>query len=259
MLILLATGPAYSQNREILQLQADMIRLSQQVNQLQGAVDAKNAVIQGLLEKVVDQVNGLVSGLSTNLQRINQTIEAVKEGNDKTAAELRVAVEGIDKDVEALTEGLTTVKSQISSVSQQITAMKTTSEPLPTLEDLRRTAVTDYLVGNYDLSIAGFQEFLTKFPNDPQAHEAQLYIGDAYYNQKKYEQALLEYDLFLQKYPGSDKSRTALYKKGLALAELDQRPQAITTLRKVIADFPNTVEATNANQKIRELNAPARR
>jgi tol-pal system protein YbgF len=254
MLILFAAGPAYPQNREILQLQADMIKLSQQMNQLQTAVDTKNAVIQGLIEKVFDQVNGL----SANLQKIHQSIDTVKDGNDKTAAELRVAVGNIDKDVESLTEGLTTVRSQLTSVSQQIIAMKTTSEPLATVEDLRRTAMTDYLVGNYDLAIAGFQEFLSKFPNDPQAFEAQLTIGDAYYNQKKFEQAVIEYDVFLQKYPENDKTRTALYKKGLALAEYD-RPQAIATFKKVATDFPRTIEATNAQNKIKELNAPSPR
>ncbi len=255
MLILLAAGPAYPQNREILQLQADMIRLSQQMNQLQSTLDSKNAVMQGLLEKVVDQVNGL----SANLQRINQAIDSVKDANDKTAAELRVAVSNVDKDVDALAEGFTAVRGQLSSVSQQITAMKVTSEPLATVEDLRRTAMTDYLVGNYDLAIGGFQELLAKFPADPLAFEARLSIGDAYYNQKKFDQALVEYDMFLQNYPPNDKTRAALYKKGLAHAELNQRPEALAVFRKIVTDFPNTIEATNSTQKVRELSAPPAR
>lgn len=255
MLILLVAGPAFPQNREILQLQADMIRLSQQMNQLQSTLDMKNAVVQGLLEKVVDQVNGL----SANLQRINQAVEGVKDNNDKTSAELRVAVSNIDKDVDALAEGLAALRGQISSVSQQVTAMKVTAEPLATVEDLRRTAMTDYLVGNYDLAIGGFQELLAKFPGDPQAFEARLSIGDAYYNQKKYDQALVEYDMFLQNYPPNDKTRAALYKKGLAHAELNQRPEALAVFKKVAADFPGTIEATNSTQKTRELSAPARR
>jgi tol-pal system protein YbgF len=255
MVILLAAVPAYPQSREILQLQADMIRLSQQMNQLQSSVDTKNSVIQGLLERVFDQVNGL----ATNLQNINQAIQTARDGNDKTAAELRAAVENISKDVDAVSEGLTTMRGQLSSVSQTITAMQASSEPLGTVEELRRTAVSDFLAGNYDLAIAGFQELLSKFPADPQTHVAQLYIADAYYNQMKFEQAILEYDLVLQKYPGNDKSGTALYKKGLAQAELNQRQEAIATLRKVATDFPGTTEATNAQQKVRELSGPARR
>lgn len=259
MLILIVAGPAFPQNREILQLQADMIRLSQQMNQLQSTQDTKNAVMQGLLEKVVDQVNGLSANLQTNLQRINQVIENVKDNNDKTAAEMRIAVGKIDKNVDALAEGLAVMRGQISSVSQQVTAMKVTAEPLATVEDLRRTAMTDYLVGNYDLAIGGFQELLAKFPGDPLAFEARLSIGDAYYNQKKYDQALVEYDMFLQNYPPNDKTRAALYKKGLAHAELNQRPEALAVFKKVAADFPGTIEATNSTQKTRELSAPARR
>ena len=81
-------------------------------------------------------------------------------------------------------------------------------------------------------------------------------IGEALSAEKKYDQALQEYDIVLQKYPESDKSRSALYKKGLALAEQNQPQQAISVLNDVAKRFPGTSEATNAQAKIRELQRP---
>ena len=100
---------------------------------------------------------------------------------------------------------------------------------------------------------SGFQEFLSKYPNDPRAADAQLSRGEAFFNQKKFDQAVVEYDVFLQKYPENDKTRTALYKKGLALAEQNQKQPALDALDKVVKKFPNTSEATNAPAKVREL------
>jgi TolA-binding protein len=97
-----------------------------------------------------------------------------------------------------------------------------------------------------------------KFPNDPRASQVHFEIGDSYYNDKKFEQAVIEYDLFLQKYPNDDRTRSALYKKGLAHAELDQNPLAIAACQKVMKDYPNTAEATNCSSKIKELSAPRR-
>jgi tol-pal system protein YbgF len=122
-----------------------------------------------------------------------------------------------------------------------------------------RSATLDSVAGNYDLAIGGFKEFLEKFPDNPRAPEAQLFIGDALYSQKKFDQAVIEYDLFLQKYSENDRTKSALYKKGLAHAELNQVPEALAALTKVTKDYPGTVEATGAQQRVRELNAQRRR
>ena len=134
-----------------------------------------------------------------------------------------------------------------------------TAEPLAGPNDIWRSAVVDALTGNYDLAIGGYKEFLSKYPNDPRAAEAQLSIADALFSQKKYEQALTDYDLFLQKYPGHDKSSAALLKKGLALAEQNQPQLAIAALQQVVKEFPKTSAAEAAQSKIRELQPGQRR
>jgi TolA-binding protein len=244
---LLLAGPAYPQSREeraIFQLQTDVVGLKQQMTQLQNSMDEKNAVIRTLVEKIADQV----STMSVSVQKIDEVVQAQ---NDKTAAEIRTLVTSVSRSVSDLSEGMEAMRSQLS---QQITAMKATAEPLAGPEDVMRNAALDMVAGNYELAVGGYQEFLAKFPNDPRAAEAQLGIADAYYNQRKFEQAVLEYDLFLQNYPENDRTKSALYKKGLALAEHNPA-EAIPVLQKVAKDYPNTVEATNASQKVRELNA----
>jgi tol-pal system protein YbgF len=255
LLIALSVWPAYAQNKDILQLQADMIRLSQQVRQLQTSVDQNNSVLKGLVEKMSDQVNTVAAGM----QQMTQAVDSVRSQGDKASTELRVTLTNLNNSVTELQEGLSSVRAQINSISQQVTTMKTTTvEPLEGPDDLMRKAVGDYLAGNYDLAMSGFQEFLSKYPNDPRAADAQLSRGEALFNQKKYDIAIVEYDLFLQKYPQNDKTRTALYKKGLAQVE-QKDPQAVTTLNRVVKEFPGTSEATNAQQKVRELATAQRR
>ena len=83
-------------------------------------------------------------------------------------------------------------------------------------------------------------------------------IADSLYAQKKFDQAILQYDIVLQKYPDSDTNRAALLKKGLAQAELNQ-PQAKDTLNEVVKKYPKTSEAEAATAKLKELQAPAQR
>src|SRR3989442_14557194 len=71
LLLFFAVGPAYSQNKDILRVQADLITLQQQVKQLQSSIDENNGVIKGLVEKIADQVNTLTGGL----QKVNQALD----------------------------------------------------------------------------------------------------------------------------------------------------------------------------------------
>jgi tol-pal system protein YbgF len=253
-LVVLVSGPAYPQNKDILQLQTDVIKLQQQVRQLQISVDEKNDVIRSLVEKMVDQM----SGVTTSIQKITQTVETVNQHSDKNAADLRALVTTLNNRVTELTDNLSTIRSQVSGVSQQITSMKSTAEPLPGPDEVWRSAQTDLLIGAYDLAIEEFSNFLAKFPGDPRASEAQLRKGDALYSQNKWDQAIVEYDLFLQKYPENSNTKAALLKKGLAQAELKD-PAASATLKMVVDKYPKTVEATNAAQMLKTLTAPGAR
>ncbi len=255
LLLLVIAGPAYPQRKEMLQLQADMIELKNRVNELQTSMDRNDGALKSLVEKMSDQVSMLAAGL----QKITQAVDTVKTQGDKTSGELRQVLTQLHTSVNDLQEGLTAVRSQIGSVSKQVTAINTTSAPLAGPDDVWRSAQLDLLTGNYDLAMAGFSEFLTKYPNDPRAGEAQLSTSEVLFKQKKYEQAVTDYDLFLQKYPGHDKTSTALLRKGLALAEQNQTQLAVATLQEVVKQFPKTSDAESAQSKIKELQPAQRR
>ena len=252
-MVLLMTGPAYPQNKDILTLQTDVIRLQQQIKQLQISVDEKNDVIKTLVERMVDQLNAV----SSSIPKISQTVESVNTHNDKTTTELRGLINTLGTRVNDLTDGITAVRSQLSGVSQQITAMKATAEPLPGPEEVWKAANVDLLIGNYDLALDEFSGFLAKFPGDPRAPEAQLKKAEVLYSQKKWDQAVIEFDLFLQKYPENSNTKAALLKKGLAQVELKD-PAAAATLKIVVDKYPKTVEAANAEQTLKTLAAGAR-
>jgi tol-pal system protein YbgF len=250
--IVLGGSTAYPQNRDILQLQKDMITLQQEVRQVQESLDQNNAVMKALVEKMADQVN-MISG---GMQQMSLTVDGLKSQNDATTREMRTILTNMNTSVKDLEESMSSVRTQVNSISREMTTIKTTSEPLAGPDELWRTANVDYSVGNFDLAISGLQEFISKYANDPRAPEAHLKLGDALVGQKKFQPAIDEYDFVLQKFPQSDKTRAALLKKGLALADSNQQQLAISTLNEVVKKFPNTSEAASANTKLRELQTP---
>ena len=111
LLAILMAPAAYPQRKELLQLQADMIRLSQQMTQLQSSVDQNNSVMKALVEKMTDQINTIAAGMQ-GMQKIAQSVDGVRAQGDKTASELRVILTNMNTNVTDLQEGLSSIRSR---------------------------------------------------------------------------------------------------------------------------------------------------
>jgi TolA-binding protein len=246
VLVVGSTYPAYPQSKELIQLQRDVLDLKNTLNGMQASVDQKNQAILALVEKITDQVNSLAG----SIQKVNQTVDNVNTHTDKSTTDVRGQIQTLTTKVNDLTDSVAAIRSQLSGLSQQMTAQKT--EPLAGPDDSWRAASLDMTVGNYDLAIQELSDFQNKYPTDTRSAKAQLFKGNALFAQKKWDPAIIEYDTFLQKYPENDDTKTALYKKGLAQAETD--PKAATaTLQQVVTKYKGTVEATDAQNKLKEL------
>jgi tol-pal system protein YbgF len=123
---------------------------------------------------------------------------------------------------------------------------------------LYNAAYNDYLKGNYDLALRGFQQYLENFPTTSLAANATYWIGESYYRQKRYRQAIEQYDGVLNRYPRSDKTASALLKKGYAHLELGERSQGVVQLQHVLRQFPTSDEANLARQRLREIGVDGR-
>src|SRR5437899_12372530 len=89
LLLILAAGPAYPQNKDILRLEADMIMLQQQVKQLQSTVDENHGAIKALVEQIADPVNTLAGGLQKVTQTLDPAVGAVRTQHASPAKEIR--------------------------------------------------------------------------------------------------------------------------------------------------------------------------
>jgi len=71
----------------------------------------------------------------------------------------------------------------------------------------------DYSGGKADLAAAEFNDFIRFYPNDPNAATAQFYIAQIHYSQGRYDQAVMDFDAVLERYPREDDARRLLYER----------------------------------------------
>jgi tol-pal system protein YbgF len=98
--------------------------------------------------------------------------------------------------------------------------------------------------GSYDEAIKTFNQFLLSYPNSSLAANALFWLGQAYFAQKRYEEAILSYQ---------NKVPAALFKQAKAFFVLGDDDTAQILLREVIEKYPKTNEAELAQKELETI------
>jgi tol-pal system protein YbgF len=128
--------------------------------------------------------------------------------------------------------------------------------PLPpnlSPQEIYNMAYADYLKGNFALAIDGFKIYLDNFAQSPFADNALYWIGECYFSQKDYEEAITRYNQLILNYPLGDKVPAAYLHKGISLMELDRKEEALSVFKLMVSKYPLEEETKIAQEKIKEL------
>jgi len=128
--------------------------------------------------------------------------------------------------------------------------------PLPpnlTPQEIYNMAYADYLKGNFALAIDGFKIYLDNFSQSPFADNALYWIGECYFSQKEYEEAISQYNQLILSFPLGDKVPAAYLHKGISLMELDRNEEALSVFKLMVSKYPLEEETKIAQEKIKAL------
>lgn len=107
--------------------------------------------------------------------------------------------------------------------------------------------------GNYALASTSFRDFLARHPTHDLADNAQYWLGEAYYVNRDYANALAAFERVVQNWPESSKAPDALLKVGYTQIELKRVDAARQTLTQVTQRYPGTEAARLAQGRLAQL------
>lgn len=223
------------------------------------------------------------SSSKEEVQKLNASVAQQTSQLLKSNADTGVKLDELSRQIEALQAKLEDTNRRLAEVSQQIAATQgdlgrtAPGAPMspavgaprpnapppaagggPTPQQLYDTAYGDYTKGRYELAVAGFQDYIERYPATDLSDNAQYWIGESHFSERKFDDAIGDFDTLLKRWPKSDKAAGALLKKGLALQELNRRPEAVVALQYVIHEYPGSDEARLARQRLTALGVDAR-
>ncbi len=116
-----------------------------------------------------------------------------------------------------------------------------------------RAAVELVKAGNHTEGAAALRAFLAKHPRHDFADNAQYWLGEAYYAQKDYANALAEFRSVVDTYPRGNKVPDALLKVGYCYLALGQTERSRAVLEQVVSLYPKTEPAATAARRLESL------
>jgi tol-pal system protein YbgF len=242
-----------------------------------------------ILQEQSQQLQNLLGALNESIKAVNARIDEQTNSARKSFADQKLVIDTLTGDLRVVREKVDDSNVRVGSLSQELDALRQSvvaaAAPRPVGPDgdpaaalpppadgtvpaappsgaaavgaspqkLFESARADYYAGQFDLAILGFDAFLKTFPQAPQAPDAQVHIGHAYFQGGKYPQAIEAYDTLIRVYPKSSVVPDAYVRKGTALKSLGDAEKAREAFQFVIDNYPNTTGASIAQQRLLDL------
>jgi TolA-binding protein len=271
---------AYGQRRELQEMNRDLQLLRDQVQEMQRAQNERFAALETSLKAVLDQLTATNRGVAVLESSLRERVE---RGIAAQMTGLGAKVEAASEDYRFVRETVNEINRRLGKMQLQMVdldnaiktmqappappsapAVATGPPPGVSAKSLYDDALRDKSAGNNDLALKEFNDYLNWFGETDLAPNAQYYIGEILFTDKRFEDALHAFDLVLERYPKNPKTLDARLMKGRALVRLGRRDEGADELRELVREAPRSDAGRRAGIELKALGlsaapAPSRR
>ena len=221
------------------------------------AINDRLAMLESQSRETLDRV-----------KRMDSLVVASSETNRQLQNDVRMSSDALAQQLGELLENYNDLISRIDRMSHQVIKLPPTSSPgaqgpsepapagaQPSADciDTYDNAFTQVRRGEYETAIQGFRKFLTDCSTHADVQNAYYWIGECYYSQEKYTEAVTEYEHLINTYRDSPNLGRAIYKLARCKQELGKTAEAKELFQRLIDQFGGSLEAEQAAARLKDL------
>ncbi|ARD45256.1 tol-pal system protein YbgF [Colwellia sp. PAMC 21821] len=105
----------------------------------------------------------------------------------------------------------------------------------------------------YDQAIPEFEAFNKRYPNSSYSANAHYWLGQLLFNKGELTKARQEFDVVVSDYPDSSKRSDAMLKLAMVEQKENNQNKAIAVYKKLIAEYPNSSAAKLAQPRLNSI------
>lgn len=239
--------------------------IEEKTNKTLASSDVRMATNNAEMDRLKEEMRFLNGRLDENSHRLKRSIE---RDTGEGVSELRERVVRLELRVDRISSYLglepmiPPTKKDAPAAPEAVPQVRNLAKPpaqptpeiiIPLDQKLYDVNMDLYRKEKYEEAIAGFKNFLRKYPKSKLADNAAFWTGESYMALKQYEQAILAFQKVMKKYPRGNKVPNALLRQALAFYELNDKTSAKLLLKKLIKKYPKSNEAKIAKNKLKTM------
>jgi tol-pal system protein YbgF len=253
-------GDMDSVKRDLEEAKTRLVRMERDVSTVRTETKEEVAKqLDGLKEellsvrKVGADLQATLDAAKVDSQVLSGKVDDLSQQVRKPTDDLALLREDAERRLTALDGRVAALEKGMAELQKQAAESKAKAEAPATPEALYQKALETYRGGNMTRSREEFTAFLEKYPKHELAANAHYWLGESYYGERRYDQAVLAFQEVVKNHPTREKAPAALLKQGMAFRELGDAKSARFVYRKLMDEYPKTEEAARAKEKLKEL------
>jgi len=204
-----------------------------------------------------DILTAKVNELEIAIQDLNKQIAEVKKGLSTAEEERKRALEqkrmADEEKAKKSNEAKRAVQKEQKKSGTSITSTKTK------IKDIYMAGYQALREGKTAQAREKFTSILSDYPENEYSDNARFWIGEAYYKEENFADAILAYEELFKSNPSSDKVPGAMLKQGLAFYSIKDAKTGKIILEKLIEKYPGSEPAQLAKKKIDRPTIPKKK
>ena len=252
---------------DMMSLQRDVDEVKTRLLQVDREVTGVRSATRQDLEKSLTNHQQELEKLRRSTADIQASLESAKVDNQvlagkvddlsllaqKPAGEITLLREDLDRRLRGVEERITKMEKGLGEVQKALSEAKAKEAEPATPEALYQKGLDTFRAGDAPKARELFTQFLETNQNHDLAANAHYWLGETFYAEKKFDQAILEFQELIKNFPKKDKVPAAMLKQALAFREIGDVKSARYVLKKLQDDFPISDEAQKAKEKLKEI------
>lgn len=215
---------------------ADFAALRKADADIQATIDSVRADMQAAMGKVDD--------FSIALKKSGEEVTRYREDSDRRIVALEDRIVKLQAAVDELNKRLQAGGAAVGAAPAGDAART---------DELYLKGLEAFKAGDMPGARTQLTAFMEQHPQHELVPNAKYWVGETFYGEKNYEQAILEFQEVIKLYPKKEKAPSAMLKQALAFKALKDVKSSKYVLGKLVKDYPKSDEAKKARVLLKEL------
>ena len=207
------------------------------------------------LRKADADLQASLDGTRTEMQVLAGKVDDYGVGTKRSADQLARYREDVDRRIVALEARIVKLQAAVDELNKKL---QEGMQPAGVTDAARTDALyqkglESFKAGDMPAARTQLTAFIDQQPEHELVSNARYWIGETFYSEKNYEQAILEFQEVIKQFPKKEKASSAMLKQALAFKALQDVKSSRYVLGKLVQEYPKSEEAKRAGVLLKQF------